>query len=125
MPTRILAVDDDRSIGRFIEKTLAKSGFEVDTAIDGQRAKELVDQNEYALAVLDFHMPDVDGASLFVELLEMQDDLVAVFLTGDPTLNTVFPAIDAGAYRVLAKPISADELVKTVQEALNGQPGPA
>lgn len=118
MNTRILAVDDDKSTCRFISKALARHGFEVDTATDGEAALQLVSQHEYALALLDYHMPDIDGAKLFRQMRVAQPKMIAVFLTGDPTLGTVYPAIDAGAERVLAKPIGVEELLKVVEDQL-------
>jgi DNA-binding response OmpR family regulator len=118
MNTRILAVDDDKSTCRFISKALARHGFEVDTATDEAAALQLVSQHEYALALLDYHMPDIDGAKLFRQMRVAQPKMIAVFLTGDPTLGTVYPAIDAGAERVLAKPIGVEELLKVVEDQL-------
>jgi len=63
-------------------------------------------------------MPDTEGAKLFHQIRGKQPDMIAVFLTGDPTIGTVYPAIDAGATRVLAKPISADELLRVVEDQL-------
>lgn len=121
MTTRILAVDDDKSTCRFISKALARHGFEVDTATDGTAAMELVAKHHYALALLDFHMPDVDGAQLFRKIRAKQPNMIAVFLTGDPTIGTVFPAIDAGAERVLAKPVGVEELLQVVEDQLAAQ----
>ncbi|MCB9940613.1 MAG: response regulator [Planctomycetaceae bacterium] len=118
MIKRILAVDDDKSTCRFISKALTQHGYHVDTAMDGASALQLVAQHDYDLAVLDFHMPDVDGAQLFREIRATQPNMLAVFLTGDPTLGTVYPAIDSGAGRVLAKPIGIDELKQVVEEQL-------
>lgn len=116
--TRILAVDDDKSICRFLTKALTRHGFEVDTALDGSAALELVDRHEYELALLDYHMPDENGAQLFRKIRAKQPNMIAVFLTGDPTIGTVYPAIDAGADRVLAKPIGVEELLEVVETQL-------
>jgi len=121
MTTRILAVDDDKSTCYFISKALTRHGFEVDIATDGTTALELVANHPYDLALLDYHMPDLDGAHLYEKIREIRPEMLAVFLTGDPTIGTVYPAIKAGAERVLAKPIGVDELLHVIQDQLSAR----
>ena len=60
----------------------------------------------------------MNGVELFRRLREMRPDLAAVFLTGYPTIDVVYPAIEAGIVRVLSKPADFQELVPILEEYL-------
>jgi DNA-binding response OmpR family regulator len=115
---RVLVVDDDRSVSGVVAAILTDRGYAVDVASDGRSALKLVAENSYILAVLDYQMPDMDGVEVFRRARERQPDLLGIFLTAYANINTVFPAIDAGIERVLAKPPSRRELVPVVEELI-------
>jgi DNA-binding response OmpR family regulator len=115
---RVLVVDDDRSVSGVVAAILTDRGYAVDVASDGRSALKLVAENSYILAVLDYQMPDMDGVEVFRRARERQPDLLGIFLTAYANINTVFPAIDAGIERVLAKPPSRRELLPVVEELI-------
>jgi CheY-like chemotaxis protein len=115
---RVLVVDDDRSVSRVVASILKDRGYTVDVADDGKSALDLVAQNHYLLAVLDYQMPGMDGVEVFQKARELQPELLGIFLTAYANLNTVFPAIDAGIERVLSKPPSSGELIPAIEELL-------
>ena len=121
MNGRILVVDDDRGTCHFISKVLSSRGWQVDTAADGEEAIKLASQHLYNLALLDYVMPGLNGVELFRRVSELQPDIVGAFITAHAQIDTVYPAVAAGIEAVLAKPVSADELVALVDE-LVGQP---
>jgi CheY-like chemotaxis protein len=123
-PSRILVVDDDQGNRFALSKVLTGLGYDVDAAEGGDAALELVRNNEYALAVLDYRMPGMDGVELYRRIHQSQPDVVGVFLTAFTTIDTVFPAIEAGVIRVLSKPVDFNELIPIVQETIGkrGQP---
>ncbi len=108
---RVLVVDDDRSNSEIVSRVLAAHGFAVDTAPNGQAALELVKQHPYRLAVVDYQMPGMNGVEFFRSARELQPELRGVFLTAYANISTVFPAIEAGVERVLAKPLNSRELI--------------
>lgn len=114
--SRILIVDDDPSNCKVISKLLSLRGYQVDTAYDGPSALELVDSKSYGLALIDYRMPGMDGVELYRRIRQVRPGMVGVFLTGYPTIDTVFPAIEAGVQRVLAKPAVAEELFAVVEQ---------
>lgn len=120
-PIRVIVVDDDRSTAHLVAKLLADRGYDVDQAIDGSAALELIKREPYALAVLDYQMPGMNGIEVFREARKSQPDLLGVFLTAYTKIDTVFPAINAGVERVLAKPVSVGDLLPVVEE-LVGRP---
>ena len=116
MSAHVLVVDDDRSNCDLVASLLTARGYEVDIATDGEAALELLAQHPYLLAVLDYQMPGMNGVELFRRAREVQPALKGVFLTAYTSLDTVFPAIDAGAERVLAKPPDVRELIPVIEE---------
>ena len=122
MSSRILVVDDDQGNRFALSKVLTGLGYEVDVAADGNSALELVRDHDYALAVLDYRMPGMDGVELYRRIHAGHPDVVGVFLTAFTTIDTVFPAIEAGVTRVLSKPVDFNELIPLVEETV-GKPG--
>jgi DNA-binding NtrC family response regulator len=115
---RILVVDDDEASRTLMSKILAFQGFQVDIADGGSDALTLAEEHPYQLAILDYRMPDMNGVELFEKLRQLQPEIVGIFLTGYPTVDTVYPAISSGVERVLAKPVDVDELLDLVKELL-------
>ena len=113
---RILIVDDDRSSCEILAKILALRGYEVDVAYDGYRALDLIQQQDYGLALIDFRMPGMDGVQLYRKIRKLRPSLTGVFVTGFPTIDTVYPAIAVGVERVIAKPIGSSELFSVIEE---------
>ena len=115
----IIVVDDDKNMCIYLSKILSvKRDWQVDIAWKGTMALELAKVNAYDAAVLDYRMPGMDGAELCRLLREAQPGLRAVFLTAYPQIDTVFPAMEAGADRVLSKPVDPAELVRALEEQL-------
>jgi CheY-like chemotaxis protein len=88
----------------------------VDVAYDGPTALELVAKKTYGLALIDYRMPGMDGVELYRRIRQMRPDVVGVFVTGFPTIDTVYPAIAVGVERVIAKPAGSNELLQVIEE---------
>ncbi|MGD0899918.1 MAG: response regulator [Thermoguttaceae bacterium] len=118
---RILIVDDNRGSCEILSKILSLRGYEVDSAYDGHTALELVHHRDYGLALIDYRMPGMDGVELYRRIRELRPSLVGVFVTGFPTIDTVYPAIAVGIQRVIAKPAGSSELLEVIEEFI-GKP---
>lgn len=113
---RILIVDDDAASRIMMAKILTLEGYQVDHADGGNSALTLVRQHDYQLVILDYRMPGMNGVELFGKLREERPEIVGIFLTGYPTVDTVFPAISEGIERVLAKPVDINELLGVIKQ---------
>ena len=114
----ILVVDDDEATRACVTEIFSSRNWRVDTAEDGPSSLALVEQQPYDVVVLDYRMPGMNGAELCRRIRELQPDIRGVFLTGFPTIDTVYPAIEAGADHVLAKPVDPAELLRIVEQEL-------
>lgn len=110
----ILVVDDDHASSAALAALIVSRGLPADAAGDLATALALVAQREYALAILDYELPEADGLELFARLRQVRADLPAVLFTGVVTPELVKRALDAGISRVLWKPADLDELLATV-----------
>ena len=114
--TSILIVDDDPDIAINMADVLADLGYRTDIANDGQSAMRLVENNSYKIALLDFKMPDIDGAALYEEIKKRQPALVAIMVTAYAGSDGVERAKSAGTWQVLRKPIDLERLLRLIQE---------
>jgi EAL domain-containing protein (putative c-di-GMP-specific phosphodiesterase class I) len=115
--TRVLLVDDERSLARALSKLLELAGCIVVTASEGREALALIASSAFDVIVSDIRMPGVDGLALLRAIRAKDLDVPVVFLTGSPTLETATEAIAYGAFRYLTKPIDGQELAAVVERA--------
>jgi two-component system response regulator HydG len=120
-PASILVVDDEVDTCRNLSDILTDLGYQVDTALDGFAALELVRKKHYDVALLDLKMPGMDGLTLYRELRKLRSSTVAIVVTAYASKATAEEALSAGAWQVLAKPVDFARLLPLVDEAL-GQP---
>jgi len=114
----ILVVDDDKNTRLYVSKLLSVKNWNVDAAADGPAALALAHKKRYDAVILDYRMPGMNGIELCRRIEQIQPGVHRVFLTGFTTIDKVFPAIEAGAERVLAKPVDPAELVQVLEEQL-------
>ncbi len=117
----ILVVDDNPDACAGAAKLLWAWGYQADVAYDGPSALQLVDQRKYALAIIDYQLPGMNGVELFRRLRQTQPDIAGIFLTGFTTIDVVYPAIEAGILRVLSKPVDFNELMPIVEEHIGAR----
>jgi CheY-like chemotaxis protein len=77
---RVLVVDDEPAIRALVAKIVERSGYEVDTAADGEEAIALLSQHEYSVAVIDLMMPHIDGYGLIAHIKSMSGPRPAVIV---------------------------------------------
>jgi two-component system chemotaxis response regulator CheY len=116
--TRILTVDDSRSMRALLRMTLLGSGYEVVEAEDGQAALEWLEHNEVDLIITDINMPRLDGFELIERLRAEQRrhvDRPILVLTTECTDEKRTRAREAGATGWIVKPFDPEGLVAAVK----------
>ena len=116
----ILLVDDNPDACAVAAKLLWAWGYQADIAEAAPMALRLVEKHPYALAIIDYQMPGMNGIELFRRMREIQPDITGVFLTGHTTIEVVYPAIEAGILRVLPKPVDFKELMPIIEQYAGG-----
>lgn len=115
--TKILIVDDEKSIRKTFEAFLTKEGYEVVTAENVDLAIKEIEENELDLIITDIIMSRATGIELLKYTKENKPDIPIIVMTGEPTVDTATLAVKNGAYDYITKPISKDTLVRTAKYA--------
>jgi DNA-binding response OmpR family regulator len=124
--SRALLVEDEPVVGALLAEFLELEGYEVDRAVDGREALELVHRHVYTLIVSDVRMPDVDGPALYYELRLVSPEMARrmVFVTGDVTNDETRRFLDETCLRYLEKPFTMAAFRAVVQGVLTDSPFP-
>jgi len=117
---RILVVEDEQVISRVCMRVLSAEGFEVDIAINGQIAKDMVSKKGYALCLIDIRTPVMNGMELYQCLKEEHPELASgvLFTSGDVLSGSTAAFLREANRPYLRKPFTPDELRTAVREAL-------
>ena len=119
---RILLVDDEKQIHRFLRPTLEAAGYLVDSAETGADALRRVAANLPAAILLDLGLPDVDGQEVLRRLRGFSKAPVIVLSARDSAAEKI-AALDAGANDYVEKPFDMGELLARLRAALRGGGG--
>jgi two-component system response regulator PilR (NtrC family) len=119
--SRILVVDDEESIREFLEIMLKKEGYEVSTAEDGQKAKEVLQKKSFDMVISDLQMPHVTGIELLKHVKDSYPETVFMLITAFGTTETAVEAMKMGAYDYVTKPFKIDEVRMNIANALKSQ----
>jgi putative nucleotidyltransferase with HDIG domain len=125
---RVLVVDDQVPILKFLISALAGHGCVTEAATTAEQAMELIAQQSFDLVISDIKMPGLSGLDLLRAVKSRQPDTPVVLITGSPTVDSAVFGLRHGAYDYLAKPFSAQEvraLVHRVREDLARRRPPA
>ena len=122
---RILVVDDNAGLADVVRRVLERDGHEVRVAVTGLESARRYREQAADLAIVDIHMPVMDGLELLVQFRAIAPEMPVIVMSGGVQtggLNLLADARLLGAFATLAKPFSVDELLGAVARAL--APGP-
>jgi two-component system response regulator MprA len=117
MSTRILIIEDDDAILKFLRRGLAYEGYQVDTAMDGEFGLALARDNPPDLIVLDWMLPGLDGLEV-CRRLRSGGPVPILMLTAKDNVSDRVLGLDAGADDYMVKPFSLDELLARIRALL-------
>ena len=115
---RVLVVEDDVDVARFIRKGLAEQAYAVDVAGDGENALYMARINSYDAAILDLLIPVPDGLEVCRTLRAGGSTIPILFLTARASVDAKIEGLDAGADDYLAKPFEFGELLARLRALL-------
>src|SRR5665213_2343632 len=115
----ILVVDDDPLVLKVLQTLLVKKGgYHVVTAENGADALAQASKFPPQTVILDMNLPDMNGLEILQKLKTSYPQLPVIMLTGETDLQTAVKAIQQGAHNYLTKPFESDQLIITVQNAV-------
>jgi len=117
MSARILVIEDDEGITRFLRRGLAYEGYTVDIAADGQMGLIAARDNPPDLVVLDLMLPGIDGLEV-CRRLRAGGDVPILILTARDGVNDRVLGLDMGADDYMVKPFDLDELLARIRALL-------
>jgi two-component system, NtrC family, response regulator PilR len=115
---KILLVDDEPSILSVLSTLLKAEGYNVESALGGQKAKELMLAEAFDLMISDVRMSPINGMELLRLAHDERPAMPVIMLTAHGSVETAIDAMKLGAFDYVTKPFKVDELLITVQRAL-------
>lgn len=116
---KALVVDDSRAMRAAMRRLMHDLGFDTVEASDGQDALDLLatTASEIDVALIDWHMPNVDGLQLVRAMQDQADTfrIRTMMVTAETDIRRVMEALKAGADEYLMKPVTRDALVEKLQ----------
>ena len=106
----VLVVEDDDTLRELLAEVLRGWGYQAVIVASGGRAVELLETQLFEVAIVDIHLPEMDGVELLRHLKRHDPSIEVLMMTGDPTVATAVETLKLGAYDYLTKPLVLEEL---------------
>lgn len=116
MSRKILLIEDEEKIARFIELELVHEGYEVKKSFNGREGLELAESGSFDLILLDVMLPELNGLEV-LRRLRKTSDLPVIMLTARDAVMDKVSGLDAGADDYITKPFAIEELLARIRVA--------
>ncbi len=118
MSSKILVVDDEKTIRDSLKIILDEEGFATDTAGDGEEALQKIKENEFDIVITDIKMPKLDGMQLLETATKISPETFFIIMTAYASVKTAIDALRNGAYDYLIKPVEFDDVIIRVKRLI-------
>jgi DNA-binding NtrC family response regulator len=115
---RVLVIDDEPAMAEWLRTLIERAGYDVRTASGGVRGEELFRAWRPDAVVADLILPDIDGVELVHTLKRIEPDAEVIVLTDQANVPRSVEAVNAGAFALLEKPVSAERLLAKLEKAI-------
>src|SRR5574341_71722 len=116
---KIIVVDDEESMGKFMQIMLSKEGYEVTRVQSGPEALEELKNRKFDLVIADLMMPKMDGIKLLSEVKNIDPNLSFIVMTAFASVDTAIDAMKKGAFDYITKPFKVEEIKLTIKKSLD------
>jgi two-component system phosphate regulon sensor histidine kinase PhoR len=117
----ILVVDDEKFFQDLISNILIDEGYEVRVAGSGEEALLACSEDEYQVIVMDLVLPDIMGTEVLARVRERDPEVAVIMVTAYASMESAIEALKAGAYDYIKKPIVKEDLLHSVERAIERQ----
>jgi len=118
---KILVIDDDKDLCFLLNQFLSRKGYEVTVRYSGEDALLCLENIKPDLIICDLKLEDIDGITLLEKVKEKYTDLPVIIITGHSDIKTSALALKQGAFDYVVKPLLTEQILLTIQEALNNK----
>lgn len=118
----ILLVEDDEQMRSMLKIVLERAGYAVQVAKNGKEALGIYSAHPSDLVITDIVMPDTDGLELIMDIQRSRSDVKIIAMTGGRMISVqdyLGMAKSLGAHHILAKPFSNQQMLQSIELALN------
>jgi DNA-binding NtrC family response regulator len=118
IPAKILVVDDDEDFRDLLAEMIFRMGYEAATARDAETGLQLLGNEAFDAALIDFQMPGMTGVQLLRRIKKMDDNISVIIISGLDNEQMAAEALAGGADAFIIKPVDIDILESTLKQAL-------
>lgn len=113
---KVLVIDDEELIRRFLKETLERKHLEVTLAKDGAEAIKALKNSSFDLIITDMKLPDITGIEIIKKAKELYPSTMVIVITAFGTIENAVDAIKLGAFTYLIKPFCADTIETAIEK---------
>lgn len=117
--SKILIIDDERSIRNTLKDILSYEDYKVSLAEDGLQAIEILQKEEFDVILCDIKMPQMDGIEVLAKIQELPIDTPVIMISGHANIDTAVDAIKKGAFDFIEKPLDLNRILITIKNAMD------
>ena len=124
MATKVLIVEDEEQIARFVELELRHEGYATGKAADGRTGLSMAESGEYDIVLLDIMLPELNGLEV-LRRLRKTSEIPVILLTARDSVMDKVSGLDLGADDYVTKPFAIEELLARIRVAMKKKGGAA
>ncbi len=119
--TRILLIDDDKSLCTLLTMNLNDAGYKVTSSTEGKEALDLIEKEVFNIIITDLRIDTVTGFGILKKVKNISPSTEVIMVTGHGSVEDAVDAMKKGAFNYITKPVDPDELNLVIQKALEKQ----